>query len=292
VKTACLGVDVGGSGVRAAAASADGRVLGVIEALGLEQAIGPLIASVGPARWMVYVGLAGISRRGRRARILRSLEKLVPAAGVQVTSDAEVALWGALPDGEGIAVVAGTGSIALARAYDGRQARAGGHGYLLGDEGSAFWLGREAVRAALAAAEGRGPPTCLADLAARRPVNPNELARLAPQVSQAAADGDAVARHILAQAGAALSQLTVAAARGVWPDGPPEPVKVATCGGGWQAGHVLLDPFRAALLHDLPVAQVVQPQLPPVGGALLLACRRASPLAEDPAPWIRATLTR
>jgi N-acetylglucosamine kinase len=195
-----------------------------------------------------------------------------------LTSDAEVALWGALPDGEGVAVVAGTGSIALAReAAHGRQARSGGYGYLLGDDGSAFWIGREAARMVLAAAEGRGPPTHLSGLlapAAR--LNPRQLASLAPTVSQVAAEGDPIARDILARAGQALSALAIAAARGVWPEVPAQPLKVATCGGVWQAGQPLLGPFQEALRKGLPGATVVQPTLKPVGGALLLACRRAA----------------
>jgi N-acetylglucosamine kinase len=177
-------------------------------------------------------------------------------------------------------VIAGTGSIALARENaHGQQARAGGYGYLLGDDGSAFWIGREAVRAALAAGEGRGPASGLSALgkhAARLGVQ--DLAALAPKVSQAAAEGDLIAADILARAGQALAGLAIAAARGVWPDAARQPhgVKVATCGGVWQAGTLVQEPFRAALSNGLPGATPVQPALTPVGGALLLACRRAA----------------
>jgi N-acetylglucosamine kinase-like BadF-type ATPase len=280
VVSLCLGMDIGGSGVRAALGQPDGTVLGVWAAGNLHDALPGIEGQVG---WVVHVGLAGISRPGRRARALRSLKAL---GDVVVTSDAEVALWGALPDGEGLAVVAGTGSIALARdATSGRQARAGGYGWLLGDDGSAFWIGREAVRAALAAAEGRGPFTSLRDLAtdaARLRVQ--ELARLAPRVSQAATAGDAVARDILARAGQALGELAIAAARATWPvtEHQPDSLKVATCGGVWQAGQPLLEPFQAGLAEGLPGARITQPALQPAGGALLLACRRADPHGRDP----------
>jgi N-acetylmuramic acid 6-phosphate etherase len=259
----------------------DGSILGTSAGANLDAAIAPLLGLARGDRWVVNAGLAGISRPGRRARVLRSLEAF---GDVVVTSDAEVALWGALPEGEGVAVVAGTGSIALAReAAGGRQARSGGYGYLLGDDGSAFWIGREAVRAALAAAEGRAPPTRLSNLL-EHAAGPNvqRLASLAPRVSEAAAEGDPVARDILAGAGQALAELASAAARGVWPERAPEGLTVATCGGVWQAGPLVLEPFREALNKGLPGTTVVQPALSPVGGALLMACRRADPRGPDP----------
>ena len=71
---------------------------------------------------------------------------------------------GGLAGREGVAVLAGTGSIALARSADGREARSGGWGYLLGDEGGAYWLGRQAITAYLRWLEGRGPAGVLVDL--------------------------------------------------------------------------------------------------------------------------------
>jgi N-acetylglucosamine kinase-like BadF-type ATPase len=291
----CLGIDIGGSGARAAVGRPDGTVLRLSSGTRLQD----VLDGLGEARWVVHVGLAGISRAGRRLGVSRRLESLLPGADVVLTSDAEVALWGALPNGEGVAVVAGTGSIALARAADGRHARAGGHGALLGDDGSGFWIGREAVRAALAAAERRGPATrlqlalapapALATAPARR-LTARGLASLAPRVSQAAADGDEVAQAILAEAGQALADLAVAAARRVWPDGPPAGLAVATCGGVWQAGALVHDPFRASLAKHLRAAKIVPPAMPPVGGALLLATRRANPAGPDPAEPIASSL--
>jgi N-acetylglucosamine kinase-like BadF-type ATPase len=250
----------------------EGTVVGANAAANLDAAIAPLLGLAGADRWVVTVGLAGISRARRRERVLGKLRAL---GDVVVTSDAEVALWGALPHGEGVAVIAGTGSIALAReAASGRQARAGGYGSLLGDDGSAFWIGRQALRAALAAREGRGPATRLADLLQpEHPRTVQRLATLAPRVSQAAAEGDPVARDILAGAGQALAELAMAAARNFWTD---EPVMVATCGGVWQAGKLVLGPFKKALSKGLPRASVVEPALKPVAGALLMACRRAA----------------
>ena len=107
----------------------------------------------------------------------------------------------------GIVVASGTGSFAVGGNDVGSLRRAGGNGFLLGDEGSAYWLGREAVRAALADVDGTGPPTALRQLIERRtgldlpalvrkvhgnPGDRSFLAGLAPLVA-AAGGGDLAA---------------------------------------------------------------------------------------------------
>src|ERR1035438_7632791 len=94
-----------------------------------------------------------------------------------VTTDAVIALAGATSAGQGIAVIAGTGSIAFGRNAEGRVARAGGWGYAYGDEGGGFDLVRLALRAALRMEEGWGPPTSLraALLAATGLLSSNEI---------------------------------------------------------------------------------------------------------------------
>ena len=121
---------------------------------------------------------------------------------------------GALSLGWGVSVTVGTGVACLAVPPDGAPRVIGGHGYLLGDEGGAFWIGREGLRAVLRAADGRGPSTALAgpasrrfdgldDLGARlhaadRPVD--SIARFAPDVLAVAESGDAVASAIVERA--------------------------------------------------------------------------------------------
>ena len=132
-------------------------------------------------------------------------------------------------------MLAGTGSIALARSADGREGRAGGWGYLLGDEGGGYWLGREAITAYLGRLEGRAAAGVLLDLVAEavgpsRPDRPRShclghaaashvarLASLAPLVSRAADGGDPVALDILTRAAQALADLAGSAARQLWP---------------------------------------------------------------------------
>lgn len=106
----------------------------------------------------LWVGLAGIDRPGAREAIEARLAHL--AGSVRLTNDAQL-LFGAFPDEAGIVLIAGTGSIALGQDGAGRTARAGGWGYLIGDEGSGYDLGRRAIRAAAKAADGRGLQTAL-----------------------------------------------------------------------------------------------------------------------------------
>src|SRR5206468_1901212 len=97
------------------------------------------------------------------------------------------------------------------------------------------------------------------------------LADLAPLVSHAADTGSTCAQSILARGGRALAEQASAAARQVWPESLPDPLRVACSGGVWSAGRCLEDPFDAALAEHLPGARRTPPRLPPVGGAVLLA---------------------
>ena len=89
------------------------------------------------------------------------VRELIPSTHYRITHDAEIALEGATEGLPGIIVIAGTGSMAFGRNGEGESARAGGWGYAFGDEGGAFYLARQALRAALAFEEGWGPPTKL-----------------------------------------------------------------------------------------------------------------------------------
>ncbi|MFC8303637.1 N-acetylglucosamine kinase [Specibacter sp. NPDC057265] len=96
----------------------------------------------------VFVGAGGIDTDDDAAALRRLISPLVPGAQVTVVHDTRL-LLAAAGYTEGTAVIAGTGSAAWGINAAGEQARAGGWGYLLGDEGSGYWLGREAVRHSL-----------------------------------------------------------------------------------------------------------------------------------------------
>jgi len=193
---------------------------------------------------------------------------------------------GAFGGGPGVIVIAGTGSIAYGKDAAGQQARAGGWGYAMGDEGSGYDLGRQALVAAARMEDGRGPKTSLRAAllnhlqlnslwevrtalygeTIRRP----QMAGLAPLVFQACQQGDEAALRIVDQAAGDLAQLAAAVlGRLRW----EEPPLLAPVGGVFQAGESIMDPFQTKLQGHYPGARVVPARYPPVIGALLLAYR-------------------
>lgn len=212
------------------------------------------------------------------------LTEVTPAGAVEVTNDADVALAGATGGGPGIVVIAGTGSIALARDRDGNQARCGGWGYLFGDEGGAFDIVRRALRQALAAEEGWGRETALRRelLAATETTTANEalhlfytsawprkrVAGLAPLVDRLAEQGDPDARNVLSEAGATLGTLAACAGRSLPPN--PSGLTVYACGGVFDSRRV-----RQAFVDRAQSEgfRVGRPAHDPAVGALLLAYR-------------------
>jgi N-acetylglucosamine kinase-like BadF-type ATPase len=179
---------------------------------------------------------------------------------------------------------------------------------LLGDEGSGYWIGREALLHYLRCLEGRQPPGRLADLLASAAHQSSvvdvlswfyaghdqveRLAALAPLVSEAALADDPEAAAILRRAGEALADLAATAAHQVWGTTLPGGLRVVGGGGVWAAGALLEAAFEARLSMVAPGAQRNPPRLPPVGGALLLAMgAHTSPLPPDVVDQIRAGFT-
>ncbi|HEU4783117.1 MAG TPA: BadF/BadG/BcrA/BcrD ATPase family protein [Ktedonobacterales bacterium] len=236
-----LGVDGGGSKTLAVIVDQGGceRGRGVAgssnhEVVGLERAVAAIREAVGQATAIAHadlpltaawIGLAGIDQP-------RDIELLTPAvrafAGrVRISNDAELVLSG-LPHQIGVAVISGTGSIALGSDAQGTLARVGGWGHVLGDEGSGFGIGREALQCAVRAADGRGPATALLDNilghwqlpapeALLERVYPTfdktAIAALAPLVLALAREGDSVACKIEARAAHELALAVMAVAR-------------------------------------------------------------------------------
>ena len=97
------------------------------------------------------IGIAGASNLHSRDWLLETLSPVLPSSQLVPSSDLEIALVGALGRRNGILLLAGTGSAAYGCAPDGKQLQVGGWGYLLGDEGSGYWLGRQLLRGIIAA---------------------------------------------------------------------------------------------------------------------------------------------
>ena len=303
-----LGVDGGATSTALAMCDREGRVLGIgrggpsnhILAPGGEErarsavlnALNGALAAAGldrPAFEAAHFGMTGISRDSEPARAFAAVVgPLLTARIMRIESDASVALAGALACRPGVVVIAGTGSVSLGRDPQGQEARAGGWGYLFGDEGSGFALGLGGVRAALHAHDGTGPSTVLEteiprqfgrslgeipllfyESRIRRP----EIAALASAVTAAAAAGDPVAVSLVNTGAEGLAAIAAAVVRRLtWPDGT---AAVAPVGGVFKAGPVILAPLKAAIASRAPSAVLVPPRFEPAVGALLLAMQAA-----------------
>ena len=298
-----LGVDGGQSGTTAVIGDETGRVLGTGEAGPCNHAAGAegraklesaVRESVGGACRSARLNPAGVrfeaacfGMSGGPEDKREILTSIIRSHKWIFTNDAVIALAGATKSGQGIIVIAGTGSISFGRDAGGRAARAGGWGYVFGDEGGAFDIARQALRAVLRMEEGWGPSTSLRDalLEATGSHTANEMlhlfyttdwprsrvARLAPLVDGAASQGDAVASGILNQAAQALALLATAVRSQLWQAG--EPVEVAAVGGVFES-QVVRERFR--LLVELSEGnRCVAPRHGPAEGALLEAYRAA-----------------
>jgi N-acetylglucosamine kinase-like BadF-type ATPase len=229
-----VGVDAGATSTRCVVATPDGTVLGRGTAPGanqnssggsparaLEAAIRAALDGLDPAAVAAgVIGAAGAAAAGRaeaRAAAQEAWRANHLGGSVHSGTDLEVAFAAGTPRRDGLLLLAGTGAAAVAFRDGAAHRRCDGYGWLLGDEGSAVWQGREALRAVLRALDGRGPATALTGpvtealqaqahddpqehaqalirVAYRRP--PATLGLLAPLVGGAARDGDPVARAV------------------------------------------------------------------------------------------------
>lgn len=217
-----------------------------------------------------------------KEKILRGI---LAADELLVTHDGVIALSGATAGNPGIIVIAGTGSLGFGRGPDGRTARVGGWGYVFGDEGSAFDIVRQALRAALRAEEGWGAPTRLREtlLEHTGAATANEVmhrfytdeyprprvAGYSQLVERVAREGDRVAGEILNQAAQSLAALAASVREQLFP--AEASVLVCPVGGVFKSGWVL-ERFR--LLVELGGSSQVEPaRHGPAAGALLEAYR-------------------
>ena len=296
-----LGVDGGQSGTTVVIGDETGRILGTGEAgpcnhagaeegrarferavtQGLEAACTE--AGLDPATVRFESACLGMS--GGPEDKQEILAGLLRADRLVVSTDAAIALAGATATGQGIAAIAGTGSIAFGCNSAGCTARSGGWGYIYGDEGSAFDIARQSLRAALRMEEGWGPPTSLRQALLEATGSPDanaalhlfytgqwprpRVARLAPLADAAAAQGDAVAMVILNHAADELAMLVAAVRSQLWK--PADRVEVAYIGGVFRS-HAVLERFRA-LVELEPGNRCAPPRLGPAHGALAEAYR-------------------
>jgi glucosamine kinase len=233
-----LGIDAGGSKTVCLLADGEGAIVAEARGAGanlhaagelavekvlhevMEEAIGD--RAIAPAA--ICLGIAGVDREDEARTIRAIMRRIGYKSRTLVVNDALIALVAGAGDAPAIVIVAGTGSIVYGRNGSGEAARAGGWGHMIGDEGSGYWIGREALAAVMRAADRRGPDTqltgeILAHFEIRdvsrlpRIVYDREQPRMAvaalgPLVHQVAERGDAVAARILERA---IDELVLAA---------------------------------------------------------------------------------
>jgi N-acetylglucosamine kinase-like BadF-type ATPase len=295
-----LGIDGGGSGTRALLADGAGAILGSgaggpsnyqaigfdVAAQAVEVAIRAAFRDAGlessePVA-AACIGLAGAGRPADRARFEAWAARQSFARRCAVVSDAELALAAGTSEGWGVALICGTGSIAYGRAPDGRTARAGGWGYLLGDEGSGYDIAQRALRLATQTADGRAAAPALLQAALdhwglqapeqligqvyRPETTRSEIAALAQRIVALADAGDPAAAALVDDAARELARLVAAVARELELIAPP----LALAGGLLGAGQRLWWGIAASAGVELGMLRYVEE---PARGAVAIARR-------------------
>ena len=292
-----LGVDGGGTKTLALLGDLDGNVLarGVsgssnYNAVGFDAACSALENAIRMAQKdypgeisALCLGLAGAGRKEDIELFENWAVDKFPKTAVKVVSDAEILLGAEVLSGPALALICGTGSIVYGRTITGELIRAGGWGYLFGDEGSGYAIGIAALREVMQAHDGRGPETLLSGLVLERYGlhTPPELVRtiyraesprsavatLSDLVEQAAGQGDSVAIAILEESSRELARAIAA----VYPKLGTSSVPLVITGGTILHGVYLQKAFHHACETQGLKFTVVRYVLEPAEGALRLA---------------------
>jgi N-acetylglucosamine kinase-like BadF-type ATPase len=302
------GVDGGGTGTRAVIMDEKKQVIGEGQAgpsnplrvgianaaTNVRQAVDRACAEAGLHRDDILhatIGLAGVRRKDIRDVTLAKLgECLKEVRSVELLPDGEIALYGATDGQPGLVVIAGTGSICCGRNRQGKHVCAGGWGPIVGDEGGAAWIARKALQAVARASDERGPKTALtaAALMYFKVTTPDDLStaiyspsmtndRLAGfgrDVVRVARASDEVAIEIIREAGRELGIVAVAVIKKLRMQ--TEKFPIATVGGVYGAGELILESMREEIHKTARHAILTQPLFPPVVAAARLAHTRIS----------------
>jgi N-acetylglucosamine kinase-like BadF-type ATPase len=299
-----IGIDAGGTKTVCQLADASGEIVAEtrgpganLQAVGelqvekvlhdiMEEAIGdrPIVPAV------ICLGIAGVDRPDDAVIVRGIMKRIGYKARVLVVNDALVALEAGIPGQPGVVIISGTGSICYGRNAQGEAARSGGWGYVLGDEGSGYWIGRAALRAVLREADERGAQTALTPLLLEHfgvtraqniihevyhtNLKPSAIGALARCVHAAYLEGDQVAVGILRGAANELEAAAISVARRLDLFGTPFTFILA--GGIFRAVPWL----QEELARRLPVvargANVMLLDKEPAAGAIAFALQEAA----------------
>jgi len=304
-----IGIDAGGTKTVCQRADQHGRILAEARGPGanlqragvlrVEHVLRQVIADASgdgvPAPDVVCLGMAGVDRPGDLNVVRELLLGIARGSRVVVVNDALIALEAGIPGGPGVVIIAGTGSIAYGRNREGMAARAGGWGYLLGDEGSGYWLGRHALRAVVRSADGRGPHTLLTERVLAHfkvadshnllmkiyagSFEPATVASAASHVDGAAEDGDEIALGLIETGARELGLAALSVCRQLALSHGP----VLLAGGMFKAAPRLRQRVVSHLTGRWPSMVVTLLAGEPAAGAVSLALAEARGTLELPA---------
>jgi N-acetylglucosamine kinase-like BadF-type ATPase len=306
-----LGIDAGGTKTVCLLADEHGQVLSEsrrgganLQAVGelqvekiihevMDEAIGD--RAIVPAA--ICLGIAGVDRQDDAAVVKAIMKRIGYKTRVLVVNDALVALEAGAPGQPGVVVVSGTGSISYGRNAAGEAARSGGWGYVLGDEGSGYWIGRAALRAVLRESDHRGPKTALSRLLLEHfgvpqaqglihevyhsNLKPAAIGSLAKVVQAAFSQGDQVAIGILRGAADELEASAMSVARRL--DLVGTPFTFILAGGIFRAVPWLEQELERRLPVAAPGTRAQLLEREPATGAVALAIQEARGGASIPA---------
>lgn len=233
-------------------------------------------------------GLAGSWGDEDRKIIKGILKEAGFSEDIYILSDAEIAFYSIFGEGDGVLIIAGTGTIGLGRRAGGEFYRAGGWGYLLGDEGSGFFIGQRALNSALKSYDGQADKTILEreisdflgiekieeiiGIVYKEREKVKLIASIAPLVFKCAERGDDVSGEIIDEAAESIANLARAVVEGA---GIDLPIKLSITG-GLVAGrknflHLIEEKIKLRGIHFT----FTPSSLPPVYGALLYGMKKA-----------------
>src|SRR5262245_15004544 len=305
-----LGIDVGGTKKVCLLTNEDGTILAKArEAVANRQGCGQpafekvlhsvmesALAGHRVAPSAICLGIAGVDRAEDQDVVLGIMDRIGYKATILIVNDALIALQAGIGDAPGIVIVSGTGSIAYGRNDRGEAARAGGWGYVLGDEGSGYWIGRQALRAVVRHADGRGRKTSLTPLLLghfalsdaaelihkvyHEDLAPNTIGALARYVQQAREDGDVAAGVILDQAAEELTGTAAAVMKRL--DMDRESFSFVLAGGMFHAVPWLCNQLKVLLPLLATHSRTIRLDDDPALGAVQLALAVANGRAKIP----------
>lgn len=236
----------------------------------------------------IFLGLAGAGRKSDQNEILALFRDMEIGGRLSVESDAIVALAGAFGTEPGIIIISGTGAICFGKNKEGKVVRSGGWGYLLGDEGSGYYIGRSAIIAALKYFDGRGEKTDLLQKITQH-FNLNSIEEIIPQIYQNKIDrikiadlapivferakiGDIISDEIIKKTGQELGRLAKAVAEKLGITG--EEIKVGLIGSIFKQKELLINNIAKELYEVSWNVSVSEPLFEPSVGAGLMALQK------------------